>query len=141
MDIAPATPFADVPTMCGATPADSAPIRAILDRVGDKWSLLIIGTLEPRALRFTALQRAIPGISHRMLARTLRSLERDGLVSRTSYAEIPPRVEYEVTELGRTLIPPTIGLIRWAFDHNDELERNRAVFDLADADADHAPVV
>lgn len=131
MDTAPAVPLVDVPTMCGATAADGAPIRAVLDRVGDKWSLLIIGTLEPQALRFTALQRAIPGISHRMLAHTLRSLERDGLVSRTSYPEIPPRVEYEVTELGRTLIPPTVGLVRWAFDHNEELERNRAAFDAS----------
>jgi DNA-binding HxlR family transcriptional regulator len=136
-----AEPLADVSRMCGTTPADSAPIRAILDRVGDKWSLLIIGTLEPRALRFTALQRAIPGISHRMLARTLRSLERDGLVSRTSYPEIPPRVEYEVTDLGRTLIPPTVGLIRWAFDHNDELERNRTAFDLGGTRDDQFPVV
>ena len=79
---------------------DGRAIREVLDRVGDKWSLLVVGTLRERRLRFTELQRHIPGISQRMLTLTVRQLERDGLITRTVYAEVPPRVEYELTELG-----------------------------------------
>src|SRR6476469_6311766 len=90
--------------------------REVLDRVGDKWSLLVIAMLEerptPRA-RFSEVKRSIPGISQRMLTATLRSLERDGLLTRHVYAEVPPRVEYELTPLGRGLTEPVLGLVSW----------------------------
>ncbi|WP_419999903.1 winged helix-turn-helix transcriptional regulator [Streptomyces boninensis] len=92
-------------------------IRAVLDRICDKWTMLIVATLDEGSMRFTELQRHIPGISQRMLTLTLRNLERDGLVSRTAYAEVPPRVEYALTATGRSLIPPALTLARWAMDH------------------------
>ena len=84
--------------------------RSVLERVGDKWSLLLIGILEEGPKRFTELLRIVPGISRRMLTVTLRALERDGLVTRTIFAEVPPRVEYRVTDLGRTLSGPVMAL-------------------------------
>lgn len=116
---------------CSAGHDDSTTIRDVLSRIGDKWSLLIIGMLDAGPQRFTTLQRNITGISHRMLTHTLRSLQRDGLVSRTSYPEIPPRVEYAVTPLGRTLIAPVLGLVLWADANHDEIQRSREAFDDA----------
>jgi DNA-binding HxlR family transcriptional regulator len=104
-------------------------IRGILDRIGDKWTLLVVATLDGPALRFSELQRRIPGISQRMLTRTVRNLERDGLVSRTVYAEVPPRVEYELTGTGRTLIAPAVALAEWAVDHNPEIAGHQATYD------------
>jgi DNA-binding HxlR family transcriptional regulator len=90
-------------------------IRDVLGHIGDKWALLIVGALTVAVrLRFTELHRHIPGISQRMLTVTLRHLERDGLVRRTMHAEVPPRVEYELTDIGRTLIEPARALGRWA---------------------------
>ncbi|MFF7155295.1 winged helix-turn-helix transcriptional regulator [Streptomyces sp. NPDC008139] len=106
-------------------------IRGILDRVGDKWTLLVVATLDGERLRFTELQQRVPGISQRMLTRTLRHLERDGLVSRTVYAEVPPRVEYELTPRGRTLIAPAVALAEWAVDNNPAIERSQATYDAA----------
>jgi len=106
-----------------------ATIRAILDRIGDKWALLVVATLHDGRMRFTELQRHIPGVSQRMLSLTLRHLERDGLVSRTAYAEVPPRVEYELTSMGQTLIPPAIALAEWAVEHNPEIGVSRAAYD------------
>ncbi|KRE31545.1 transcriptional regulator [Agromyces sp. Soil535] len=106
-------------------------MRDVLSRVGDKWSLLVIGLLDERPLRFTELQRRIDGISHRMLTQTLRNLQRDGLVSRTSYAEIPPRVEYASTDLGRSLAEPVLGLVGWAAANHEEITAARDVFDAA----------
>ncbi|MEU4089543.1 winged helix-turn-helix transcriptional regulator [Streptomyces aureus] len=103
-------------------------IRAVLDRICDKWTLLIVTTLEGGRLRFTDLQRQIPGISQRMLTLTLRNLERDGLVSRTVYAEVPPRVEYALTPTGRSLIPPALALAGWAMEHIAEIEASRAAY-------------
>lgn len=120
-------------SLCGAEREDTALIRSVLDRVGDKWSMLVIGMLEDGPKRFTHLHKAVPGISQRMLALTLRNLERDGLVSRTSYPEVPPRVEYEVTDLGRTLVEPVLGLARWASAHQVEIEGYRTRFDDAQA--------
>ena len=109
-------------------------IRGLMDRVGDKWSLLIIGTLSSGRLRFSELQRHIPGVSQRMLTLNLRSLERDGLVSRTVHAEVPPRVEYDLTEMGRTLIGPATALAMWAITHQPETAAARQAFDeLQDA--------
>jgi DNA-binding HxlR family transcriptional regulator len=106
-------------------------IREVLDRVGDKWSLLVVGTLRNETLRFTELQRHIPGISQRMLTLTLRQLERDGLVTRTVHAEVPPRVEYELTELGGTLIQIAIAIGDWAIENRPQIESARADYDAA----------
>jgi DNA-binding HxlR family transcriptional regulator len=92
----------------------NCPTRQILDRIGDKWTALIIGLLEDGTMRFSALQHSIGGISQKMLTQTLRSLERDGLVTRTIYAEVPPRVEYALTPLGKTLCAPIRAVREWA---------------------------
>ncbi|WP_334123153.1 MULTISPECIES: winged helix-turn-helix transcriptional regulator [Glutamicibacter] len=107
-------------------------VRDLLDRVGDKWSLLIIGMLRTTQLRFSELQRRIPGISQRMLTLKLRSLERDGLITRTVYAEVPPRVEYELTAMGRTLIEPATALALWAVEHQPAISHAREEFDRKD---------
>jgi DNA-binding HxlR family transcriptional regulator len=104
-------------------------VREVLDRIGDKWSLLLIGVLCDGPQRFTALQRRVPGVSQRMLTRTLRQLERDGLVTRTAYAEVPPRVEYELTPVGRTLTEPSLALALWAITNFPAIEAARAAFD------------
>ncbi|WP_338696231.1 helix-turn-helix domain-containing protein [Streptomyces sp. Q6] len=103
-------------------------IRAILDRICDKWTMLIVATLDDGRMRFTELKEHIPGISQRMLTLTLRHLERDGLVSRTAYAEVPPRVEYELTALGKSLIPPALTLAGWAIEHNGEILASRETY-------------
>jgi DNA-binding HxlR family transcriptional regulator len=104
-------------------------IRRILDRIGDKWALLIVATLHDRRLRFTELHQHIPGISQRMLSLNLRHLERDGLVSRTVYPEVPPRVEYELTPMGRTLIEPAVTLAEWAVEHDPDIQRHQQDYD------------
>jgi DNA-binding HxlR family transcriptional regulator len=103
--------------------------RDVMRRVGDAWSLVLVAQLTGRPKRFTELLRAVDGISHRMLTQTLRGLERDGLVSRTSFPEIPPRVEYELTPLGRTLLAPVLELTRWAESYRDDVEENRRRYD------------
>lgn len=103
--------------------------RSVLDRIGDKWSLMLIGMLEDGPMRFTELLKSTPGISRRMLTITLRGLERDGLITRTIYPQVPPRVEYEVTELGRALVEPVLQLATWAAAHQDQILANRAVYD------------
>jgi DNA-binding HxlR family transcriptional regulator len=114
--------------------------RSVLDRVGDKWSLLLIGILETGPKRFTELLRTTPGVSRRMLTITLRALERDGLVTRTIYPEIPPRVEYAVTDMGRSLTEPVLRLAMWAADHQDAITANRKAFDDAGAAAESVAV-
>ena len=104
-------------------------IRGILDRIGDKWTLLVVATLDGQRLRFTELEQRIPGISQRMLTRTVRHLERDGLVARTVFAEVPPRVEYELTAMGRTLIEPAVALAEWAVDNNPDIELSQQTYD------------
>src|SRR5512146_2435223 len=88
-------------------------ISGLLQRIGDKWSLLVVQTLGSGSLRFNELRRAIPSVSQRMLTLTLRNLERDGLVSRTVTPSIPPRVDYELTDLGQSLQGPICGLATW----------------------------
>lgn len=105
--------------------------RSILSRVGDTWSMLVLGMLQPGPLRFTQLLRSVPGISRRMLTLTLRQLERDGLVSRSAFAENPPRVEYRVTELGQTITEPVLALARWVNAHRELIVQHRAQFDAA----------
>jgi len=117
--------------MCGSGRGEV--VRDALERIGDKWSLLVIGMLEEKPQRFTALKNAVPGISQRMLTLTLRHLERDGLVSRTAYAEVPPRVEYALTPLGSRLLPPVLELARWALESQREILANREAFDGAAA--------
>ncbi|MQY19504.1 winged helix-turn-helix transcriptional regulator [Nocardia macrotermitis] len=104
---------------------DTGAVREIFDRIGDKWSLLLIGTLHDAPLRYGELKDAIPGISQRMLTRTLSNLVEDGLVTRTAYAEVPPRIEYALTDLGRTLLPMVADLAEWAMAHRDEINANR----------------
>jgi DNA-binding HxlR family transcriptional regulator len=105
---------------------DGGAVREVLDRIGDKWSLLVIGTLRAGPLRFGELAEAVAGISQRMLTLTLKHLVEDGLVARTAYAEVPPRVEYEVTELGRTLVPLVMALAEWAMANHERINANRS---------------
>jgi DNA-binding HxlR family transcriptional regulator len=105
---------------------DGGAVREVLDRIGDKWSLLVIGTLRAGPLRFGELEQAIAGISQRMLTLTLKRLVEDGLVARTAYAEVPPRVEYEVTALGRTLVPLVMALAEWAMANHEQINANRS---------------
>jgi DNA-binding HxlR family transcriptional regulator len=105
---------------------DGGAVREVLDRIGDKWSLMVIGSLRHGPLRFGELEKTIDGISQRMLTLTLKHLVEDGLVGRTVYAEVPPRVEYEVTELGATLVPLVLRLAEWAMSHAEQINANRA---------------
>ncbi|MFJ9148283.1 winged helix-turn-helix transcriptional regulator [Streptomyces sp. NPDC102270] len=110
-------------------------VRQILDRVADKWSLLVIALLENRRLRFTELRREIDGVSQRMLTVTLRSLERDGLVKRTVHPVVPPRVEYELTPLGGTLHATIRSLVTWTEAHQEEIAAARSAYDTRAAEA------
>lgn len=116
-------------SICAVEGDDAEVFRSILSRVGDKWSMMLIGMLQEGPYRFTELKRMTPGISARMLTFTLRQLERDGLVERTIYAEIPPRVEYRATELGRTLIGPVMAIAEWAATHQSEIVALRDAYD------------
>lgn len=113
-------------------------VREVLARVGDKWSVLVIVLLSERTMRFTELQRSVDGISQRMLTLTLRQLERDGLVERTVYPVVPPRVEYALTSLGTTLIEPLAAIAQWAEAHRLEVDAARADYD-ARANASPTP--
>jgi DNA-binding HxlR family transcriptional regulator len=106
---------------------------SILARVGDKWSLFVIVSLGGGPRRFNEIKRIVGGISQRMLTLTLRGLERDGLVTRTVFPTIPPRVDYELTDLGRGLWTPVEALGKWAHDHRVEIEDARARFDRRNA--------
>lgn len=105
------------------------PTRRVLDLIADKWTALVIGLLEDRAQRFAALHRQIGGISQKMLTQTLRSLERDGVVQRTVYAEVPPRVEYALTPLGKTLCGPIAALRTWAEEHIEAIAEAQRRYD------------
>jgi DNA-binding HxlR family transcriptional regulator len=113
-------------------------VRQILDRIADKWSLLVIALLDCHSMRFTELSRAIDGISQRMLTHTLRQLERDGLVHRTVHATVPPRVDYELTPLGATLHTTIRGLVAWTEEHQEEIAAARAAYELRVAAEDQA---
>jgi DNA-binding HxlR family transcriptional regulator len=104
-------------------------VGTVLARIGDKWSILVVMTLTDGPRRFNELKRTIGGISQRMLTFTLRGLERDGLVSRTVYPTIPPRVDYELTALGRSLQGPVQALGAWAFSNLDTIQAARTRFD------------
>lgn len=108
---------------------ENCPVRQVLDRIGDKWSTLVILMLGKHGkLRFNGLASVIGDVSQKMLTVTLRRLEADGLVSRRLYAEIPPRVEYELTEMGRGLLPLVRAMEDWAGENIDEIMRNRQGF-------------
>jgi DNA-binding HxlR family transcriptional regulator len=103
-------------------------IAETLDRIGDKWTVLVVGVLEQGPLRYNEIRRAIEGISQRMLTLTLKQLERDGLVTRTMYATIPPRVDYELTQLGKNLMVPLRSLYDWAVRHRPAMLAARKRF-------------
>jgi DNA-binding HxlR family transcriptional regulator len=110
--------------------AADCPSRKILDLIGDKWASLVILLLECQPKRFSELQRSILGISQKMLTQTLRELERSGMVKRTAYPEIPPRVEYELTPLGQTLCTPIKALLEWSYQNIGEVTAAQEQYDL-----------
>ncbi|TDC53366.1 transcriptional regulator [Actinomadura sp. KC345] len=110
--------------------------REVLDRVGDKWSLQVIALLGERTKRFTELKREIDGISQRMLTVTLRGLERDGIVTRTVYPVMPPRVDYSLTPMGATLMDAASTLVAWAESHLHEIDAARDDYDARAAEAE-----
>lgn len=105
-------------------------VREVLNRVGDKWSVQIVSLLGDGPMRFSELRRSIEGISQRMLTLTVRGLERDGIITRTVFPEIPPRVEYELTKLGNTLLEPIQGLAEWAEKYRTSIQDAREKFDV-----------
>jgi DNA-binding HxlR family transcriptional regulator len=115
--------LANLATLC--------PIRDVLDRVGDKWSILLLLTLAERPHRFGELRRGVPDISQRMLTQTLRDLQRDGLVDRRVFPTNPPSVEYRLTALGTSLLQPMAVLVRWSDDHHGKIKAARTRFDRA----------
>ena len=108
---------------------DICPVRHVLDQIGDKWSILVLTGLKSGSLRFSELKSAIPDVSQRMLTKTLRSLERDGLVSRHVTPTTPPRVDYELTELGQSLVEVLEPVAGWALAKRKEVAMSRAVYD------------
>jgi len=108
---------------------DICPVRHVMDQIGDKWSILVLTGLKMRSLRFSELRRAIPDVSQRMLTKTLRSLERDGLVSRHVTPTTPPRVDYSLTELGRSLVTVLEPVAGWALAQREQVAMSRAIFD------------
>jgi DNA-binding HxlR family transcriptional regulator len=104
-------------------------INEVLNRVGDKWSLQVISRLGQGTLRFTELKRSVEGISQRMLTLTLRQLERDGLVQRTVYPTVPPKVEYALSDFGRTILIPVTALADWALAYRLDIQAAREAFD------------
>jgi DNA-binding HxlR family transcriptional regulator len=114
--------------------SDACPfVRDVLTRIGDKWSVLVIVLLGDDTRRFNELRRLIQGISQRMLTLTLRGLERDGLVTRAVYPTVPPRVEYALTPLGKTLLKTVAELAQWSVDNRQDVERARNAFDQREA--------
>jgi DNA-binding HxlR family transcriptional regulator len=116
-------------------------VSSVLQRVGDKWSVLIVATLADGPRRFSELRREINSISQRMLTLTLRTLERDGLVSRKVTPTIPPRVDYELTPLGRSLQQPVLALAQWAVAHLPQISEAQATFDEAKERQDEVSTV
>ncbi len=109
--------------------AKACPTRQLLDRIGDRWTVLVLGTLEGGPLRYSSISRAIEGISQKMLTQTLRALERDGLINRIAFPEIPPHVEYELTPLGHSLREVVRSLEDWCMDNMSAVLSSREDFD------------
>lgn len=116
---------------CGADAGARETVSQMLARIGDKWSILIVATLGPGPIRFNELRRQIGDISQKMLSSTLRSLERDGLVSRTVAATVPPQVTYALTDLGEQLLGPVAALAEWTAENTDAIAAARRRFDGA----------
>jgi DNA-binding HxlR family transcriptional regulator len=117
-------------TVCGGE--DGVAIRELMTRVGDKWSILLMVALSKmpkQRARFSEIDRTIPGITQRMLTLSLRNLERDGMVTREVFPQVPPRVEYELTDLGRSLLGPMQGLVDWVGNHWGDVKKARKKFD------------
>jgi len=114
------------------------PTRQVLDRIADKWTVLVIRRLSSGTMRFAQLRRSVDGISQKMLTNTLRGLERDGIVTRRIYASVPPRVEYTLTDLGRSLGDLVEGICGWAEANIEQVQEARAVYDRAAADTAHS---
>lgn len=112
--------------------AGDCPTRQVLDRIGDKWTPLVMGVLEEGTMRFSDIKRRIGGISQKMLTQTLRNLERDGLITRKVYAEVPPRVEYSLTPLGETLTEALAAIRHWAESNIDSVLEAQAKYDQVD---------
>jgi DNA-binding HxlR family transcriptional regulator len=111
---------------CGQLPVEHGDfIRQVMERVGDKWTVLVIATLKDGARRYSHLHQLVPGISQRMLTLTLRQLGQDGLITRTAYAEVPPRVEYALTPLGKSFLATATSIVDWAATHHDVIRENR----------------
>lgn len=123
---------------CEAVRNDPCRASEVLGRVGDKWSLQVIFCLGEGTRRFTDLKRSVNGISQRMLTVTLRGLERDGIVTRTMYPVMPPRVDYALTPMGDTLLEAASPLILWAHAHLDGIESARAAYDAREPDSERA---
>jgi DNA-binding HxlR family transcriptional regulator len=111
--------------------AQACPTRQVINRIGDRWSLLVLYALERETLRFQQLRRTVDGVSQKMLTQTLRNLERDGLVHREVFASVPPRVEYRLTSLGHGLAERIRAIREWAYDHMDDIDAAREHFDRA----------
>lgn len=109
-------------------PRTEALVREMLGRIADKWSLIVIDVLGEDGMRFSHLQQRVSGISQKMLTKTLRQLERDGLVARRVHAEVPPRVDYRLTELGESLGEAVCGIWEWAAEHVEDVENARRAF-------------
>lgn len=107
------------------------PTRQVLDRIGDRWTVLVIGALSDGPVRFGQIARRVDGVSQKMLTQTLRALERDGLVTRTVFAEVPPRTEYQLTDAGQSLRDPLRALEAWACEHMAGVLTSRANYDAA----------
>src|SRR5258708_1566033 len=126
------------PTTIDVHGGDCRALGDVLSRIGDKWTVFVVGLLAKGPMRFNEIRRTIGGISQRMLTLTLRGLERDGMVNRTVYPTIPPRVEYALTPLGCTLIKPLVTLADWARVHQAAVEDARTRFDVGAAPRDSA---
>jgi DNA-binding HxlR family transcriptional regulator len=124
-------------TAVRATVTDHAGCRTVVDtlaRIGDKWTVMVVGVLSTGPMRYSELHRAIDGISQRMLTLTLKGLEQDGLVTRTVYPTIPPRVEYALTEMGSTLRAPLEALFQWASTHRPKMAEARLAYEQKQVD-------
>ena len=117
------------PSQHNLTNSECQRVGQVLARIGDKWTVVVINELGEGPQRFNALQRAIAGVSQRMLTLTLKNLERDGLVSRTVTASVPPRVDYALTDLGRSMLVPVRALGQWAQGHIPQMDAARARYD------------
>lgn len=122
----PSIATAALPTPVPVAEYAACPVSGLMSRIGDKWVLLVIALLSERRYRYNELHRSIEGISQRMLTRTLRALEDDGLIDRVVYPTVPPAVEYGLTPLGETLLAPLSALADWAVDHAGEIIAARA---------------